>query len=93
MIASQLKSPLNEIPPDKIAELLTTKKKLGLPDARLPVEPDSGPDSMEEMADVLLAEDAGLHIEEAPSLKSAEKIEQLVSAITAQVSEFLEKSA
>src|SRR5664279_4146177 len=34
MIASQLGKPLNEIPPDKIADLLAIKKSLGLPDAR-----------------------------------------------------------
>jgi len=35
MIASQLRPKLNEIPPDKIADLLAIKKKLGLPDPRL----------------------------------------------------------
>lgn len=35
MIASQLRPKLNEIPPDKIADLLTIKKRLGLPDPRL----------------------------------------------------------
>lgn len=34
MIASQLRSPLPEIPPNKILDLLEIKKKLGLPDAR-----------------------------------------------------------
>lgn len=38
MIASQLKSPLSEIPPNKVDELLEIKKRLGLPDARLPLE-------------------------------------------------------
>lgn len=38
MIASQLKSPLPEIPPNKVDELLEIKKRLGLPDARLPLE-------------------------------------------------------
>jgi L-fuculose-phosphate aldolase len=36
MIANQLKSPLPEIPPDKILDLLAIKQHLGLPDARLP---------------------------------------------------------
>lgn len=36
MIASQLRSPLPQIPPGKIQELLEIKKRLGLPDARLP---------------------------------------------------------
>jgi L-fuculose-phosphate aldolase len=35
MIASQLRPKLNEIPPDKIADLLAIKKRLGLPDPRL----------------------------------------------------------
>jgi len=38
MIASQLKSPLPEIPPNKVDELLAIKKRLGLPDARIPFE-------------------------------------------------------
>jgi L-fuculose-phosphate aldolase len=36
MIASQLRNPLPQIPPAKILELLEIKKRLGLPDARLP---------------------------------------------------------
>jgi L-fuculose-phosphate aldolase len=36
MIASQLRSPLPQIPAGKIHELLEIKKRLGLPDARLP---------------------------------------------------------
>ncbi|HVJ07818.1 MAG TPA: class II aldolase/adducin family protein [Acidisarcina sp.] len=39
MIASQLRTPLPEIPPDKIRDLLAIKKKLGLPDKRFPLEP------------------------------------------------------
>lgn len=35
MIASQLRPKLNEIPPDKIADLLAIKKRWGLPDPRL----------------------------------------------------------
>ena len=35
MIASQLRPKLNEIPPDKVADLLARKKKMGLPDSRL----------------------------------------------------------
>lgn len=35
LIASQLRPKLNEIPPDKIADLLAIKKRLGLPDPRL----------------------------------------------------------
>jgi L-fuculose-phosphate aldolase len=35
MIASQLRPKLNEIPPEKVADLLGIKKRLGLPDPRL----------------------------------------------------------
>jgi L-fuculose-phosphate aldolase len=35
LIASQLRPKLNEIPPDKVADLLAIKKRLGLPDPRL----------------------------------------------------------
>lgn len=40
MIATRLKSPLPEIPADKIEDLLAIKKKLGLPDKRFPLEPE-----------------------------------------------------
>jgi L-fuculose-phosphate aldolase len=40
MIAMQLRPHLNEIPPDKIADLLAIKKKLGLPDVRLNIAED-----------------------------------------------------
>lgn len=39
MIASQLRPELNEILPDKIAELLAIKKRWGLPDPRLASDP------------------------------------------------------
>lgn len=41
MIASQLRSKLNEIPADKIADLLNRKKKMGLPDPRLTSDSNS----------------------------------------------------
>lgn len=37
MIASHLRSPLPQIPPNKVDELLAIKRRLGLPDARLPL--------------------------------------------------------
>ena len=37
-IAQKLRQPLPEIPPEKILDLLALKKKLGLPDARIPLE-------------------------------------------------------
>ena len=42
MIASQLRPKLNEIPEEKIADLLAIKKKMGLPDPRLARGEDSG---------------------------------------------------
>jgi L-fuculose-phosphate aldolase len=36
MIASQLRSPLPQIPPEKVNELLAIKQRLGMPDPRLP---------------------------------------------------------
>lgn len=41
LIASQLRTKLNEIPADKIADLLAAKKKMGLPDPRLAADADS----------------------------------------------------
>ena len=38
MIAQKLRQPLPEIPPAKIDDLLALKKRLGLPDARLPLD-------------------------------------------------------
>lgn len=38
MIAQQLRGKLPEIPPAKIDDLLALKKKIGLPDARIPIE-------------------------------------------------------
>jgi L-fuculose-phosphate aldolase len=40
MIANRLKSPLTEIPPHKIEDLLAIKRKLGLPDERIPLQPE-----------------------------------------------------
>jgi hypothetical protein len=41
MIAGQLRSPLKENSPEKIADLLAIKRKLGLPDARYPDDPEA----------------------------------------------------
>jgi len=40
LIARQLRSPLKEISPEKMADLLAIKRKLGLPDARYPDDPE-----------------------------------------------------
>jgi|HubBroStandDraft_5_1064220.scaffolds.fasta_scaffold36457_2 L-fuculose-phosphate aldolase len=80
MIARQLRSPLKEIPPEKIADLLAIKRKLGLPDVRYPddsdmVEMDAAPDVFERA-----------RISGPPS---AQEIDQLVDALALQVMDFL----
>jgi L-fuculose-phosphate aldolase len=75
MIARQLNPHLREIPPAKIQDLLEIKKKLGLPDARLPEEED-------------FAEALGTTITSAarslPKLNENE-LEELISSITEEV--------
>jgi L-fuculose-phosphate aldolase len=83
MIASQLRSPLKEIPPEKIADLLAIKRKLGLPDARYPddsdvVEMDAAPDAFEHT-----------RISGTPS---AQEIDQLVDALASQVMDFFKEA-
>jgi L-fuculose-phosphate aldolase len=81
MIASQLRSPLEEIPPEKIADILAIKRRLGLPDARFPqdhnetgVEADvPEPGVVSSSCEAVLADD----------------VETLVDALSAQVVEFL----
>lgn len=89
MIASQLKSPLPEIPSNKIADLLAIKKNLGLPDPRLPIEADLIPESVVEMAST-----AFNHALAPGSSKLNEKeIDQLVSSLITRILGFIEKSA
>jgi L-fuculose-phosphate aldolase len=86
MIASQLRPKLNEIPPDKIADLLALKKSLGLPDPRL----DTGGDSSERV------EALPHRIAESQQKISGEKrpgryeIEELVSRLSSEVLAFLD---
>ncbi|MGO8718322.1 MAG: class II aldolase/adducin family protein [Acidobacteriaceae bacterium] len=83
MIASQLRSKLNEIPPDKIADLLAIKKKLGLPDPRL----KSGAEAAE-----------AANVSAVDTLKKASprklpanyEIDELVSRLTSEVFAFLD---
>ncbi len=81
MMASQLRSPLPVIPPEKIADLLAIKKKWGLPDARLHEDPAAG----EFVSSPKSATTDGLP----PGLNEA-ALEELVSKITAQMAEFLD---
>jgi L-fuculose-phosphate aldolase len=90
MIASQLRSPLQEIPANKIADLLAIKARLGLPDERLPVQAD--PD---ERLDNQVSAEAGARNgpmpHNMPRNLNEEEVERLVSSLTVQIIEFLKK--
>jgi L-fuculose-phosphate aldolase len=92
MIASQLRSPLQEIPANKIADLLAIKARLGLPDERLPAQAD--PD---ERLDNQVSAEAGAKNgpmpRNLPRNLNEEDVERLVSSLTVQIIEFLEKQA
>ena len=85
MIASQLKSPLPEIPPDKIVDLLAIKQRLGLPDARLPLAPGS-------TADLMTAATESSCAPSSIESKKAE-IDQLIASLVEQIRAFIEKGA
>jgi len=85
MIASQLKSPLPEIPPEKIAELLAIKKKLGLPDARL--TDDADPEPRVDKSETPYAIPAALE------RFKKEELDELVSSLTDTIVAFIEKRA
>jgi L-fuculose-phosphate aldolase len=80
MIAKQLKPDLAEIPPDKISDLLALKKRLGLPDARLPVD------------EAYAAASAEPAFPSSCTLSEAE-MESLVSSLTEEIVQFFEKRA
>jgi L-fuculose-phosphate aldolase len=82
MIASQLRPKLNEIPPDKIADLLAIKKKLGLPDPRL--------SSGAELVERTVAEAQSVV---APARKiGSSETDELIRRLTAEVDAFLQQS-
>ncbi len=82
MIASQLRSKLNEIPPDKIADLLAIKKKLGLPDPRLSTSAESVETTTVEAYSVV-----------APARRMTNyETDELISRLTAEVDAFLHRS-
>lgn len=88
MIASQLRSPLPEIPPDKIEDLLRLKKSLGLPDARIPLEPETADTAVETVAPYVG------HTGNARTRElRREEVDQLTTALTSQIMSALEKSA
>ena len=84
MIASQLKTPLNEIPPHKIADLLAIKKTLGLPDARFAKEEDVE----EPIAELVGAVLNGAAMTKRPSQR---EIDSLVESLSSTIADFLER--
>jgi L-fuculose-phosphate aldolase len=83
MIASQLKSPLQEIPPDKIDEILAIKRHLGFPDARLAEERE-----LPQAKGNLVRNPSGAsHLERTllKRPKTREELEELVRAVTAEL--------
>lgn len=92
MLASQLKSPLQEFAADKIADLLETKKKLGLPDPRLSQQPCQSP----ECSNGYLCADGHGNSHRAMENSSADaidpvEIDDLVASIAEEVRSFLAK--
>jgi L-fuculose-phosphate aldolase len=79
MIAQKLASSLPEIPPAKVNDLLTLKKGLGLPDARLPLEP--------------CVEEATLREYQKDALPSSEETEALIASIAEKITALLERKA
>ncbi len=89
LIASQLRPKLNEIPTDKIADLLARKKKMGLPDPRLTTA------SSPVAAIDLPAQGAAESQRETSSEKrpGRSNTDELVSHLTAEVLAFLNGTA
>ncbi len=89
LIASQLRPKLNEIPPDKIADLLVLKKSLGLPDPRL--ENDEAPTGEVEALTHSMAE---LQQKVSSGKRPGKyEIDELVSRLSAEVLAFLSGAA
>ncbi|MGC1781729.1 MAG: class II aldolase/adducin family protein [Acidobacteriaceae bacterium] len=85
MIASQLRPKLNEIPPEKIADLLAIKKKMGLPDPRLATSSDSR-EIVEAFADCAAELQQKKFSEKRPGKY---EIDELVSRLSSEVLAFL----
>lgn len=81
MIAGQLRSPLQEIPPEKIADILAIKRKLGLPDARHPEDPH--------IAELAAVEAKSARIRSSRKMILPDDLEELVDTLSAQVVEFI----
>jgi L-fuculose-phosphate aldolase len=82
MIASQPRPKLNEIPPDKIADLLAIKKRWGLPGPRL----ESSADAIETTKASLSESTSKTAANRQPA---SYEVDELVSRLTAEVSGFL----
>lgn len=86
LLASQLRSPLPEIPPGKINDLLAIKKKLGLPDARFHDATGKAPSASAQ---------AGAPSKGSVPLemgRDAKEFEGLLSSLTASVLDFFAKT-
>lgn len=86
MIASQLKTPLERLSPAKINELLAIKKRLGLPDARIPFE-----DELSGVSDTTFSSDPIQHrVSAVECLRDQHELEKLVTLLTGEVIKFVE---
>lgn len=85
MIASQLRPTLNEIPPDKIADLLARKKSMGLPDPRL----RNGSASTGAAEDVTQETAESQHKDPCETRPGKYEIDELVARLSAEVMAFL----
>jgi L-fuculose-phosphate aldolase len=88
LIASRLSSPLPEIPPRKIDEILAIKRYLGFPDARLAVERE-----LPQAKGNLVRNRSGASFRPPTSLKppkTREEVEELVRAETAELLNLLD---
>ena len=82
MIASHLRSPLKEIPTDKIGDLLAIKRKLGLPDARHAEDPHAAEDP-------LTVWPLEYEANATPPTPTPEEVDKLVATLTAKLVDFL----
>ena len=83
MIAGQLRPSLKEIPPEKIADILAIKRKLGLPDARYPDDPEAA------AMDLTAQFNKRASIQGTPSPR---EINQLVNSLAMQVLDFFKEA-
>lgn len=93
MIASHLRPKLPEIPPNKIADLLAIKKKLGmsLPDPRIVTEEATEPDNLEAAIDAYIGAAVPAQFPGSCGQDAAE-MDKLVSRLTEEVAAFLDKN-